>query len=74
MRWPSTSILDFRPWATKARELFDLGSVQKIALYSKGIPRLINVICDNALLIAYATSQSQISAKIVDEVAATCNS
>jgi len=53
----------------KGKELFDLGSVQKIALYSKGIPRLINVICDNALLIAYATSQSKVSAKIIDEVA-----
>ncbi len=51
------------------KELFDLGSVQKIALYSKGIPRLINVICDNALLIAYATSKSKVSAKIIDEVA-----
>jgi general secretion pathway protein A len=51
------------------RELFDLGSVEKVALYSKGIPRLINVICDNALLIAYATSQTKTSAKIVDEVA-----
>jgi hypothetical protein len=53
----------------KGKELFDLGSVEKIAQYSKGIPRLINVICDNALLIAYATSQSHISAKIIDEVA-----
>jgi general secretion pathway protein A len=53
----------------KGKELFDLGSVQKIALYSKGIPRLINVICDNALLIAYATSQSKVSPKIIDEVA-----
>jgi len=53
----------------QGKELFDPGSVQKIALYSKGIPRLINAICDNALLIAYATSQSKISAKIVDEVA-----
>ncbi len=53
----------------EGKELFDLGSVQKIALYSKGIPRLINVICDNALLIAYATSQSKVSAKIIDEVA-----
>jgi general secretion pathway protein A len=53
----------------EGNELFDLGSVQKIALYSKGIPRLINAICDNALLIAYATSQSKISAKIIDEVA-----
>jgi type II secretory pathway predicted ATPase ExeA len=53
----------------EGKELFDLGSVQKIAMYSKGIPRLINAICDNALLIAYATSQSKISAKIIDEVA-----
>ena len=52
----------------EGKELFDLESVQKIALYSKGIPRLINVICDNALLIAYASSQSKVSAKIVDEV------
>ena len=53
----------------EGKELFDLGSVQKIALYSKGIPRLINVICDNALLIAYATSQSKVSPKIINEVA-----
>jgi general secretion pathway protein A len=53
----------------EGKELFDPGSVQKIALYSKGIPRLINVICDNALLIAYATSQRKVSAKIIDEVA-----
>jgi general secretion pathway protein A len=53
----------------KGKELFDLGSVQKIALYSKGIPRLVNVICDNALLIAYATSKSTVSAKIIDDVA-----
>jgi general secretion pathway protein A len=53
----------------EGKELFDPGSVQKIALYSKGIPRLINVICDNALLIAYATSKSKVSAEIIDEVA-----
>src|SRR5262245_49527582 len=53
----------------KGKDLFDPGSIEKIALYSKGIPRLINAICDNALLIAYATSQTKISAKIVDEVA-----
>ena len=51
------------------KELFDPGSIQKIALYSRGIPRLINVICDNALLIAYATSQSKVAAKTIDEVA-----
>jgi len=53
----------------EGKELFDLGSVEQIARYSQGIPRLINVICDNALLITYATSKSKVSAKIVEEVA-----
>jgi general secretion pathway protein A len=53
----------------EGKELFDLDSVEQIARYSQGIPRLINVICDNALLITYATSKSKVSAKIVDEVA-----
>ena len=53
----------------KGNELFDFGSIQKIAMCSRGIPRLVNVICDNALLIAYATSQGKVSAKIIDEVA-----
>ncbi|MGB7946986.1 MAG: AAA family ATPase [Candidatus Binatia bacterium] len=49
--------------------LFDLESIRHIARYSKGIPRLINVICDNALLIAYANSQRKVSAEIIHEVA-----
>jgi type II secretory pathway predicted ATPase ExeA len=53
----------------QGKELFDLGSVEQIARYSQGIPRLINVICDNALLITYATSKSKVSATIIDEVA-----
>jgi general secretion pathway protein A len=53
----------------EGKELFDLGSLEQIARYSQGIPRLINVICDNALLITYATSKSKVSAKIIDEVA-----
>jgi type II secretory pathway predicted ATPase ExeA len=50
-------------------ELFDPDTVEQIALYSRGIPRLINIICDNALLIAYATSQKRISTEMVREVA-----
>ena len=53
----------------EGKELFDPGSVEQIARYSQGIPRLINVICDNALLITYATSKNKVSAKIIDEVA-----
>jgi general secretion pathway protein A len=51
------------------KELFDAACVQKIALYSKGIPRLINVLCDNALLIAYASSKRKVSPVIIEEAA-----
>ena len=50
-------------------DLFDPHAIDKIAVYSKGIPRLINVICDNALLIAYASSQKNVSANVIGEVA-----
>ncbi|MGH7797051.1 MAG: AAA family ATPase [Candidatus Binatia bacterium] len=50
------------------KDLFQPDAVQQIAFYSRGIPRLINIICDNALLIAYAGSQKIISADIIKEV------
>ncbi len=51
------------------KALFDPKAVEKIALYSKGIPRLINVICDNALLICYAASKRTVSVEFIEEVA-----
>ena len=51
------------------KQLFDAGAVEKITLYSKGIPRLINMICDNALLITYAASKKKVSAEVIEEVA-----
>jgi general secretion pathway protein A len=53
----------------KRQHLFTPDAIQEIAYYSNGIPRLINVICDNALLIAYATSQKRITTDIVREAA-----
>jgi general secretion pathway protein A len=50
-------------------KLFDPAAIENIALYSTGIPRLINIICDNALLIAYAASEQKVSAAMIDEVA-----
>lgn len=50
-------------------KLFDPAAIEKIAVYSTGIPRLINIICDNALLIAYALSEREVSAAMIDEVA-----
>jgi len=51
------------------RELFTREAIQAVALYSRGIPRLINILCDNALLIAYASSETKVSAEMVQEVA-----
>jgi phage tail protein X len=36
--------------------------------YSKGIPRVINIICDNSLLIGYVRDQKRIDSSIVKEV------
>ena len=53
----------------RGKELFDARAIERIGLRSQGIPRLINVICDNALLIAYASGKRHVSLEIVDEVA-----
>ena len=53
----------------KRSNLFDNESINLIALYSKGIPRLINSICDNALLIAYSVNRRYVIAQDVREAA-----
>ena len=50
------------------REVFDAQAMEAIFHHSEGIPRLINQICDNAMLAAYTDSSQQVSAKIVNEV------
>ena len=57
----------------EGKELFHREAIQKIAHYSKGIPRLINVICDNALLTTFAASQRTVSGSVVREVAKDLN-
>jgi general secretion pathway protein A len=53
----------------EGRGLFHRDAVQQIAFYSKGIPRLMNMICDNALLIAYAESRKIVPVDIIKQVA-----
>jgi len=50
------------------RDLFPPDAVLQIAFFSEGIPRLINIICDNALLNAYAESKNVVSAQMIQEV------
>ena len=51
------------------KRLFPKQTLKKIYRYTHGIPRLINIICDRALLGAYATEVHQVSNKIVAKAA-----
>ena len=43
------------------RDLFSPAAVRRIYRYSGGLPRLINVLCDRALLVAYSEDQRRVS-------------
>jgi type II secretory pathway predicted ATPase ExeA len=49
--------------------LFTPRAIEAIHHYSGGIPRLVNVICDNAMITAYALDQRQIEPALIREVA-----
>ena len=50
------------------QDLFDAQTIERIAFYSKGVPRLINIICDNALMVACESSERRVTAAIIEEV------
>jgi len=47
-----------------AHEIFSKSSKHEAYCYSQGIPRLINISCDQAMLAAYSESKQQIDAQI----------
>ena len=49
-------------------DLFDDDAVKEIYKYSKGIPRLINVVCDNSLMTGFVYEKHRIDRDIVREV------
>ena len=50
-------------------EIFAREALDSIHLFSRGIPRLINTICDNSMLEGYLTKRSIIGRDIIEEVA-----
>ena len=50
-------------------KIFSDLACQAVHRYSNGVPRLINLICDTALVYGYAEQQQQISAQLVIQVA-----
>jgi general secretion pathway protein A len=51
------------------QQIFSDNTIIEVHRYSAGIPRLINVLCDNSLLTGYACDTKEIGVEIVREVA-----
>ncbi len=49
--------------------IFSPQSVAAIYVYSRGFPRLINIICENALINAYGRQSSTITAAMIEDIA-----
>ena len=54
------------------KKIFSSEAVREIYSYSKGNPRLINILCDFALLTGYASEKKIIDPEIIRESAANC--
>ena len=53
----------------KGGRIFSPAAVERISYYSRGIPRLINSICDNALIRACRIGTHEITVELIDEAA-----
>lgn len=49
--------------------LFSPGAVKHIIKFSKGVPRVINLLCDRGLLGAYAENRNRVNLKIIKKAA-----
>jgi type II secretory pathway predicted ATPase ExeA len=50
--------------------LFSLEALDLVHRYSRGIPRVINLLCEHALIVAYVEQAQQVTAAMVEGVAA----
>jgi type II secretory pathway predicted ATPase ExeA len=55
--------------AVGANQIFSMPAVEAVFRHSRGIPRLVNTICENALLAGYAKHASTVTSEIIDSVA-----
>jgi general secretion pathway protein A len=53
-----------------SRMIFSEPALAAVEKHSRGIPRLVNTICENALVSGYARQAPVVTAQIVDEIAA----
>ena len=55
--------------AGSKKPIFKITALNEIFLFSGGIPRLINIVCDHALLTAFSKNLKQIDATVIRECA-----
>lgn len=53
---------------SSSSQMFTPKALSMVCSYARGIPRIINVLCDNAFLRGYSLSQKKIDADIIEEV------
>ena len=53
---------------TENLDIFDKRAIEAIYTYSRGIPRLINILCDNALVYGYADELRVVDKKTIQNV------
>jgi len=49
--------------------LFRRGALKRVHEVTKGVPRLINIVCDGALLAGYSRDLAWLDERIIDEAA-----
>ena len=54
--------------AGRTKKLFSQSAIEAVAKWSGGVPRMINIICDTALVYGFAGDWPVIDAKIIDQV------
>ncbi len=59
--------------AGAAKQIFKLDAINQVYHYSRGYPRLINIICDRALMTGYSSGEAMITTGMVDECAQELN-
>ncbi len=55
--------------AADGQPIFSLAAIETIHLYSMGIPRVVNLLCEHGLINAYVEQQRPIQPKIIEDVA-----
>jgi general secretion pathway protein A len=55
--------------SSEAQELFPEEAIERVYRHSRGVARLINSICENALISAFARQSKRVPPEVIDEVA-----